>query len=166
MLFGTISAVLIKAILWKFAGVFLHAAIATDLGDDAGSGDGEGLSIALDDALVGQGELFHGQAIDETEVDGELIFFLKRKRRSGHALMGRTENVEGIDGSGISLDLCPADIGVMDQLLEKEVTFFRGDFFRVIQTCERKFFRQNDSCHRNGTRERSAPSFIDAANDR
>lgn len=133
MILRTISAVSVKAILRKFLSILLHAAIACDLGDDAGSGDRERLRIALDDALVRVGKMFHRQAIDETMVHGDLVLFLQCADGSGHAMVGSAEDVERIDRRGIDLDLRPAHGGVIDERSKKQFAFFRGELFRVIE---------------------------------
>lgn len=164
--FCTIAAMTIKAILRKFLRIRGHAVIAADLGDDAGGGDGERFPIALDDALVREGKEFHGEAIDEAEVDTELMFFLKCLCGGGHAVVGGAEDIEGVDGGGIDLDLRPQHRGIFDQLMIEFLTFFGADFFGIVQPRQGKVRRQDHSGHRYRTGKRPAPGFIDATDPR
>lgn len=63
--FCAISLVLGEPILREFQMEFGHDAVASDLGDDAGGGDGKGKSVSFDEGRVRNGQAFHGETIHQ-----------------------------------------------------------------------------------------------------
>ncbi len=163
MLLCTISAVAIKTILRKFPCILRHAAVPGDLGNDACGGNRKRFPIALDDALVREREMFHGETIDEAMVDGDVVFRLQGPCRSCHAVMGGAEDVHVINRGGIHLHLCPNHVRVGDQMFKKLLAFFRREFFRIVQPLQRKSGREDHRCHGYRTCQRPASCFIDPA---
>ena len=65
---GSVAHVADEAVVWKFCVVGGHDGVSGDFCNDAGGGDGEGEGVAFYEGVVGDGEAFYGEAIDEGDV--------------------------------------------------------------------------------------------------
>lgn len=90
---GAVALVGGKAVAGMAGVQFEHPAVARDLGEDAGGGDGQARRVALDDGVVGDGETADGEAVDEGQVDpaGD------GRDGAGHRQVRRAEDVQAVD---------------------------------------------------------------------
>ena len=68
---GAVALVLGKTILGILRVEFAHEAVTRDFGEDAGGGDGEGESIAVNDALLGNLDFLQHEGIEQERVRSE-----------------------------------------------------------------------------------------------
>lgn len=109
---GAVAGVLVPAELGVASGEAGHGAVSDDLGDDAGSGNGEGGCVSTDAALGGTADGWSAVAIDYCEIRdcGKAV------DRSAHGEHGGVEDVDMEDfcnrgGADRDLDAGAADEG-------------------------------------------------------
>ena len=68
MQFGSVTFVLIEAILRKVSAKVTHHPVARDLGDYAGGGNAQADAIAIDDCRLGKRKRNDGQTVNQNVV--------------------------------------------------------------------------------------------------
>ena len=94
---GAVAFVFGKIVFWPLFVELAHEAVAGDLGEDAGGGDGVAFAIAPDDGGLGHGKRGHAAAIDERVRGG------RGELGEGgvHRAVGGLEDVDLVDDRGV-----------------------------------------------------------------
>lgn len=156
--FRAVAFVLAEAILRETRAEVAHNRIARDLGDHAGRGDAQAVAITVDDGGLREGERKDGQAVDEDMVGPEV----QGGEGGPHRLVGRAQDIDGIDLRGIDHSDGPRDRGVVDQFM---VNFFAAvgeELLRIVEPAMPEFFRKNNGGGYDRPRQRPAPGLVDA----
>ena len=157
---GAIAFVLGKSVSGIARCHFKHDAIARDLRNDAGRGDGKAQAVAADQRGLGDGEGEHGQAVDQ----GVIGRGGQCGKGAAHGFMGRFENVEPVDFLSSDHRRGPADSAVAGDLGIKTLAGLRRKFFRVVEVAMAETFRKHHDRGHHRAGERAAPGFIDSGN--
>jgi hypothetical protein len=100
----------IQSVLWVKHGELLHGAVAGDLGDDRGGGDGRAAGVAIDDGELMAIEAGLHVAVDEAEMGLQAQAF----DGAAHGQEAGAENIVDLDFlSGRDADR-PVDFGVVE----------------------------------------------------
>jgi hypothetical protein len=156
--FCPVALVLAEAIFREPSAEVAHNRVARDLRNDARGGDGEAVAIAVDDRGLRQGKGEHRQPIDED------VLRLKSQGsdRDSHRFVGRAQNIDRIDLDRVYDPDRPADCVVRNEIVVNLFAFVGQKLLRIVQLSVPEFFREDDGCRYDWTRQRATPRFVDA----
>ena len=154
---GAVALVAGESVAGKLAVELDQQAVAIDLGDDTGGGDGEAGGVAVDDGLLGTGPVDGVATVDEEEVgaEGELFNGLAHGEERGLA------DVDAVDGRCIHRSNGPGDGFEANLRLELIALIFREQF-RVGQATEAATLGKDDCCGDYWAEEGTAAYFVEA----
>jgi len=157
---SAVAFVLAEAILGKTGAEVPHNRIARDLRDDAGRGNGEAVTVAVDDRGLRQWKWKYRQAVDEN------VLRLKSEtgQREMHRLVGGAQDVDRVDLDGINNADRPGDRAVRHQVVVNGLPLFRKELLRIVQLPVLEFLRENDRRRYDWPGQRATPGFIDPGN--
>jgi hypothetical protein len=142
-------------------GEFLHGAVACDLGDDGGGGDGGAARIAVDDGEFVTGKTGLTVAIDQAEVRLEV----KTLDRAAHGEETGAENIvrldflEGGDADG------PVDLGMAAEEMIELGAILGDEQLRVVEMAMSQAIGQDRRRRIDRTRPAAAADFIHPGDD-
>jgi hypothetical protein len=154
--------VLRKAESWELPVELMHDPVTRDFGDDARRSDRERESVALDNTVVWQREIFHRETIDEAVIGGERQGF----HRPPHREVSGAKDIERIDFLMASGRDGPGNGRVRGESLVERVPFFGADFLGIVQSRAAEIYRKDDGCRRNWTGQRPSTRLVDASDPR
>ena len=140
MQFGAVALVLVETIFRKLCAEVTHDPIARDFRDHARGGDGQTVTIAVNDCGLRKGEWKNRQPVDEHV----LWRNCERSERDAHCLMRCAQNIDPIDLEMIDNADRPRDVAIRNQLIVNFVATFRRKLFRIVQLSMFEFFRQHN----------------------
>jgi hypothetical protein len=148
MQFGSVTFVLIEAILRKVSAKVTHHPVARDLGDYAGGGNAQADAIAVDDRRLRKRKRNHRQAIDQN-----VIRWLNQGfNRQAHGAMTRAQNVDPIYLNRINNADSPSNLEIRDEFGIDLFAQFRRKLFGIVQPTMPEFFRKNHCSRDDWTR--------------
>jgi hypothetical protein len=112
MQFGSVTFVLVEAILRELSAKVTHHPVARDLGDHARGGDAQADAITIDDRCLRNWKRDHGQTIDQDVVRR----FEQRFNRETHGTVACTQDIDPIDLHRIGDADRPSDLRIRDQV--------------------------------------------------
>ena len=156
---GAVAFVAGEAVLRELGVELAHEAVAIDLGDDGGGGDGDGKRVAVDDTGLRAG------VVNAHGVDEEMVGRGREARDGGgHGEACGLVDVDAINGCGV--DFCDGDGEGEGLDVGGEVFAGRGfEQLGVAKAGQTGFWRQNDRGGDNGTEEGAAAYFVDAGDE-
>lgn len=134
--------------------VFYHDAVACHLRDDAGCGDAEAEGVAADEGGLRDGEIAHGEAVNEHVVGGELL------GGAAHGFVGGAEDVDAINFLRLDDGECDADVGAGGEFRVDALAAALAELLGVIQHVVREIGGEDDGCGDDRAGERAASGFI------
>jgi hypothetical protein len=159
---GSVTFMLVEAILGKLGAKVTHHSIARYLGDHAGSRDAQTNTIAVDDGSLRERERNDGQTINQN-----VIWRVYQGRdRHAHRSMARAQDIDAINLDRIDNADCPSDFGIGYQIGIDLLAQFRRKLLGIVQSTMTKFFGENYCSGHNRACERATPSFINPGNPR
>jgi hypothetical protein len=142
-------------------GEFGHGAIARDLGDDGGGGDGRAAGVAIDDGDFPAGDARLLVAIDEAEVGLQA----QALHRAAHGKEARAKNIVRLDFVGRRDSDGPMHL----RMFAEEVVQLRArlgdEHLRIVQVPMLQPIRQNRRRRIDRPRPAPATDFIHARDD-
>jgi len=162
---GAVAFVLGEIVFGPLFVMLAHEAVAGDLGEDAGGGDGETFAVALDDGGLRRGERGHGAAVHQ-RVRGRRG---KLSEDGVHRAMGGLEDVDVVDDPGV--DDADAEMNFRLRMNggEEFLADFLGELLGVIEASKgfgeaigNPLRRQHRRRRHNRPGKRAAPGFINA----
>jgi hypothetical protein len=156
--FRAVAFVLAETIFRETRAEVAHNRVARDLRDHARGRDAEAVAIAIDDGRLRQREGKDRQAIDEDV----LRLVRERGNRGAHRLVGRAQDIDGVDLHGIDHADRPEDGAIRGEVVVDLFAFLRQELLGIVQPPMAEFFRENDCGCDYRTGERAATGFIDA----
>jgi hypothetical protein len=112
MQFGSVTFVLVEAILRELSAKVTHHPVARDLGDHACGGDAQADAIAVNDRCLRNWKRDDGQAIDQ-----DVVRRLEQSLgREAHCTVACTQDIDSIDLHRIDNADRPSDLLIRDQL--------------------------------------------------
>jgi hypothetical protein len=142
-------------------GEFRHVAVAGDLGDDRGGGDGGAERVAVDDGPFLARKPGFLAAVDEAEIG------LDRKARNGaaHGQERGLENIMRVDFPDRGDADGPVDFGVTAQKVIQFDSMFRPQLLRVVEMGMPQAVGQDRGGGEDRPGPAPAPHFIDTGDD-
>jgi hypothetical protein len=156
MQLGSITLVLVEAILRELGAKVTHHPVARHLGDHAGGGDAQTDAIAIDNRSLPKRKRNDRQPIDQ-----DVIRWIHQGRdRQAHRSMARAQNVDAINLDGIDHADRPLDFGIAHKIRINFFAQFRSKLLGIIQPTMTKFFRKHHRCGDNGTCQCTTARFV------
>lgn len=158
--FGSVTFMLLEAILREPRAKVTHHPVARYLGDHAGGCDAQTDAVAVNDGGLWKWKRNDGQSIDQ-DVIGRVD---QRADRKAHRSMACAQDVDAIDLNGVDSADGPPDFWIRDQLQIDFIAQFRHKLFGIVQLTMAKFFRKNYSSGYNRTRQGATAGFVNPGN--
>lgn len=155
MSFCAIALMLSKTIFGISFIILHHETIASDLGNDAGGGDGETFAVALHNPLGREWKVLH-----RTSIDQGVIYLCDLSRGARHRSIIGPENIHLINLSGVAKGLPPAEPGNIHQFRKQALTCLFTQFFRIVEPLKKETLWKNYRSGRDRTCEGASSGFI------
>ncbi len=162
MQFGSVTFVLVEAILWELCAKVTHDPVARDLGDHAGGSDAQADAITIDDCGLRKWKRNYRQSVDQSVLGR----FHQGFDRQAHGAVARAQNIDPIDLDGINNTDSPSDFEITDEFAIDFLAQFRGKLFGVVQATMTEFFGENYCGRDYWTCQCTAARFVDPGNAR
>ena len=159
MQLGAVAFVLAETIVGKACAEVTHHLVARHLGDHAGGGDRQAVTIAVDDR-----GLWEWKRKDRQSVDKDVIGRGKERGAGGaHRFVRRPQNVDSIDLEVIDHADRPNDLGIARKIDINFFAQFRYKLFRIVEFAMPKSLGQNDCGGDDRAGQGTATGLIDAS---
>jgi hypothetical protein len=157
---GSVTFVLVEAILWELGAKVTHHSVACYLGDHAGGSNAQTDAVAVNNRSLRKRKRNDGQSINQ-----DMIRRIGQGRDcQAHRSMAGAENVNAIDLDRIDRADRPSDLGIGHQIRINFLAQLRCKLFGIVQATMTKFFRKDDCSGHNRARQRTPTSFINPSN--
>jgi len=157
---GSVTFVLVEAILRELGAKVTHHSVARYLGDHAGGSNAQTDAVAVNNRSLRKRKRNDGQSINQ-----DMIRRIGQGRDcQAHRSMAGAENVNAIDLDRIDRADRPSDLGIGHQIRINFLAQLRCKLFGIVQATMTKFFRKDDCSGHNRARQRTPTSFINPSN--
>jgi len=133
-----------------------HQAIASDLRNDRGCGDGCDCGVCSYN-----GGLWEGKTYAKSICDGVIWWRIESGECEIHGCADRPRDTDDVDHMSGNVRHGERDGDITD-LISDDLAHSGREAFRIVEPGDERLRRKDDSCRGDGTGECSSPDFVDA----